>query len=195
MSYKNMTDGSGEKVKTLLQWFTGNGGIVHPDVNITSSELNGYCLRVREDANLPPGSHVVDCPHNLTISVMDLDWAKDPWPEDFKLQWSHSPKVLTRFFLMEQFLKKEESFWWPYIQMLPQPHQLNLLNTPMWYEESDCVWIKGTNLEGSRTSRQVAWRQEHGEAIALLNECDKSRSSRLHLYEWCVVLVPGFNNF
>lgn len=184
-----------QKVDTLIAWFTRNGGTIHPAVEIASSELHGYFLRTREDHTLTPEVHVVDCPHNLTISVMDMDWAYESWPEDFKSQWRDSPEVLTRFFLMEQFLKKEESFWWPYFQMLPQPHQLHLFNTPMWYEETDCIWIKGTNLDGSRTSRQAAWRQEYDESIELLNQVDRSRSSRLHLYEWYVFSMLGFDSF
>ena len=178
-----------EKVNGLRDWFVRNGGRLHDAVEITASNSTGYSLQVREGQTLPSQSEVVSCPHNLTISVMDMDWASDPWPERLVSRWRSSPEVLTRYFLMEQYLKGTESFWWPYIQMLPQPHRVDLLNTPMWYEDSDCAWIRGTNLEGSRIAREAAWRKEFNQGLELLSSSGGHLRALTSQYDWYVYFV------
>lgn len=34
-----------------------------------------------------------------------------------------------------------------YIKSLPQSHEAEWLTTPMWFDEQDLVWLKGTYLE------------------------------------------------
>ena len=160
----------------------GNGGVLHSAVEAVVSEVDGYFLRVVPDLHLPAGSRVLQCPHNLTLSVMDMEWAEDPWPQEFMRRWREEPEVLTRFFLVEQYLKKKESFWWPYIQMLPQPTEPELLRTPMWYEGADTDWVRGTNLDGARIGRLAAWKKDHSECIEVLDRCDDRRRSTLSSY-------------
>ena len=175
-----------EKVKTLRDWFTTNGGKIHDAVEIVASESNGCFLWTRHGQTLRPGTPVVSCPHDITISVMDVEWANDPWPKTFISRWRFNPEVLTRLFLMEEYLTGTGSFWWPYIQLLPQPDQPNLLGTPLWYEESDCIWIRGTNLDGSRISREAAWREELDESLGLLTSSEGFLRPLVSQYTWYV---------
>ena len=175
---------SDSRIETLYTWFAKNGGKLHESVRVALTPSHGYQLRVRHDQKISRDSLIVACPHHLTISVMDLEWAKDPWPAVFKSHWKHHPEVLTRFFIMEQYLEKEESFWWPYIALLPQPDQEDQMNTPMWYHELDLIWIKGTNLDGSRISRSSAWRRQYEESISLLKQHDSKRGAKIHMYDW-----------
>ena len=108
--------------------------------------------------------------------------AESIWPEEFISFFSPSPEVLTRFFLMEQFLLKEKSLWYCYIRMLPQPVD-GTLDTPMFYSPEDCVWIKGTNLEGTRKVRQEQWKQEYGKGVELL-ECHDTTRYELLRENW-----------
>ena len=68
---------------------------------------------------------------------------------------------------MDEFLKGEESFWHPYIQMLPQPGPYGF-ETPLYYDDGDRDWIRGTNLEAATTAREKQWRQEYLHFLGLV---------------------------
>jgi len=155
-------------IKQISSWFTQGGGIIHPAVEIVyNAQYTGYSLRVLPGQHLPAGSQVVSCPHHFALSVLSMYHVENRWPEKFMARWALATEVLTRVFLMEQFLLGERSGWWPYIQMLPQPGKGGL-DTPLFYGEEDCGWIRGTNLEGARIAREKQWREEFEECMGLL---------------------------
>ncbi|MCJ1280834.1 hypothetical protein MMC26_000151 [Xylographa opegraphella] len=129
------------------------------------------------------------------MSVRSMERAEQHWPEEFMSCFMQSPEVLTRFFLMEQFLIAENSFWYPYIRMLPQPAD-DALDTPMFYTSEDCAWIRGTNLEGARKARLGQWKQEYQKAVDLLKSSDMSRYELLRenwreLYIWAATILTS----
>ena len=141
-------------------WFLNNGGYINPAIEITSSISDGTFLRVEGDEALLPGANIISCPHKLTIS----------WPSIRKYHlnnvWSPmKPHVATKLFLMKQYILRERSPWWPYIKSIPQPYQNDAFNTPLYYNASDMVWIRGTNLEYARQVREDAWRKEYNDAM------------------------------
>lgn len=148
-------------------WFLSHGGTFHADTEIVSSS-HGFFIRVRDKRGLLPGAQVVSCPHSLVISWLNA--VRDPFLGQFD---RHSASqfinqlVITRIFLMKQFLLREQSLWWPYIRMLPQPDDLHKFNTPLWYEPEDLTWIRGTNLEHGAQRMESLWRQEYEEAASL----------------------------
>ena len=162
-------------IQDITKWLQLEGGLIHPAVEIVhSNDATGYSLQVRETHDVPEGSRIASCPSSLTMSVLSMERAENLWPEEFMSFFRQSPEVLTRFFLMEQFLVAENSFWHPYIRMLPQPAD-DALDTPMFYSPEDCVWIKGTNLEGTRKVRLEQWQQEYQKAVDLLKSSDITR--------------------
>lgn len=164
-------------------WFLSHGGAIHPDVGIGSNS-NGFFVRVRDEQDLPPGARVVSCPHVLTISWLNA--VQDPFLGQFDLQRVYqriNRLVITRIFLMKQFLLGELSLWWPYIRMLPQPDAPHKFNSPLWYEPDDLVWIRGTNLEFGSQKMENLWRQEFEEASSLF----KSKGSeQVKSWSWFV---------
>ena len=134
------------------------------------SDAFGHHLRVKKGFVLAPGDQIVSCPHLLTISILNAEEAEPPWPELRDVSTDIAADILTRFFLIEEYLMQEASFWWSYMQMLPQPDQTELLSTPVWYDENDLAWIAGTNLEGARRSRLAAWQAEYRCFMDLLEE-------------------------
>ena len=174
------------RIQALIAWFKQGGGRIHPAVEIVHEEGFGFCLKVRHDAHVPAGSTVIACPQQLTLSILDAESIDHLWPEEFKQKLKDSPEVLVRIFIVEQILKGPKSFWWPYINMLP-----NLLGqhplTPMYYDEDDSVWIRGTNLDAARVSRLASWKQEYDDAIALISCCDEPRRRQIDLYSWSVL--------
>ena len=157
-------------------WFLHQGGYLHPSVEIASDSAHGNCVRVKPNHVLFPGSIVVSCPHQLTIS----------WPiiSQYHCPDSHSPftpHIATRLFLMKQRLLQVRSRSWPYIHSLP-----HTFSTPLWYDDNDLVWLRGTNLGNAKVIREEAWRQEYEEAMGSLFP-DASKSEDKHLWTWFVI--------
>ena len=156
-------------------WFLTNGGYLHPSVEIASGD-DGNFVRVKQDHFLGPGSMVVSCPHELTIS----------WPGVNQYHFPHihstfEPHIATRLFLMKQYLLEEKSPWWPYIDSLPRS-----FSTPLWYDDNDLIWLRGTNLGRAKDVREEAWRQEYENAMQQLFT-NGSNLEQKHMWTWFVI--------
>ena len=157
-------------------WFLTNGGYLHPSVEIASDDSHGNVVRVKQNHILSAGSMVVSCPHHLTIS----------WPVINQLHFpdvhsTFTPHIATRLFLVKQRLLKAQSPWWPYINSLPFS-----FTTPLWYDEDDLIWLRGTNLGNAKKIREEAWRQEYENAMQSLFTRG-SDFQQQHLWTWFVV--------
>ena len=153
----------------LHSWFTSNGGMLHPAIEIAHSEVDGYHLRTIRD--LDHSIPVIHCPANVTLSASDL-LTDLLWPAAFRAKYERaSPEVLLRFLLVHEYLQEKASKWWPYISTLPQPPQCtksSSLNTPVWYSVDDREWLKDTNIAAAIEDRERQWQDEHQEGISLL---------------------------
>ena len=156
-------DFSTTKIKTspigedFESWFLTNGGYLHPSVEMAFGD-DGNFVRVQQDHDLLPGSTVVSCPHELTISWLGVNQYHFPCVHS-----TFTPHIATRLFLVKQYLLGEKSPWWPYINTLPRSFR-----TPSWYDENDMMWLRGTNLGRAKNVREEAWRQEYENAMHLL---------------------------
>ena len=153
----------------LLSWFKDNGGTLHQAVEIAYNNHDGYHLRTTAD--LDSTVPLLHCPRTVTLSVQDAE-AESEWPSAFLFRFRRSsPEVLIRFQLMYEHSKGSTSKWWPYLATLPPPQQdpdASLFNTPLWFSESDRLWLRGTNLEAAIADRENAWRKELHEGLSLL---------------------------
>ncbi len=155
-------------------WFREHGGRVHPSAEINITPQGNY-LSVRPDGVITPKSWVIKCPRNLI-----LFWASTCEPRSIisKLMPMYSTSsrgqtIVTRLFLMGQYLLKEGSFWWPYISdCLPKPDQQHAFNTASYFDHEDLIWLHGTNLEKAMEGRRTMWHREYEEAMGLLF-CEK----------------------
>ncbi len=156
-------------------WFISHGGTIHPDVEIASGSIGNY-LRLRDDCSLSPGTMIVSCPHSLTISWLNVITRQDPFIDRFYLSPVRDGStvitkfVLVRLFLVEQYLLGERSFWWPYIRFLPQPFTKDGLNSSLWCNEDDLLWLRGTNMEDAMRRVERNRRIEYDEAIGALTD-------------------------
>ena len=161
----------------LRSWFISNGGTIHPDVEIASGSMGNH-LRLRANCSLSPGTMIVSCPHNLTISWLNLATGETPFIDRFRLSPVRDGStvvtkfVLVRFFLVEQYLLGDQSFWWPYIRCLPQPFEGDALNRLLWYDDTDLLWLRGTNMEDAMKIMERNRRREYDEAIGALSDTD-----------------------
>jgi hypothetical protein len=171
---------SDEKAGTLVKWFLENGGFINPSISLTSDSQYGYLFKAREELN--PESKACACPLSLSLSYMNLL----PSPPDnvrscasesvcSKLVGKISEAAVGAFFLAEQRLKGRQSFWWPYIDALPKESELT---TPLWFDESDLLWLKGTNLYSSTISadrtlveaKRASYKEAWETGISVLNQ-------------------------
>ncbi|MCJ1265286.1 hypothetical protein MMC22_005161 [Lobaria immixta] len=158
-------------------WFLSHGGAFHPNTDLGSNS-DGFFIRVRDEQDLLPGARV------------------DPFIAQFDLQSVSlliTPRVITQIFFMKQFLLREQSLWWPYIRMLPQPDALHNFNTPLWYEPEDLAWIRGTNLEFGAQRMESLWRQEYEEAASLfrLRGSEQVEFWSWLLYKWAATIFAS----
>lgn len=144
-------------------------------------------MRVSDTKILAADSLIVSCPHELTISWLNVISGSEAFLSQFDLgngDPAVNQVVIVRFFIIHEHLKQRDSFWWPYIRSLPQPSEVHLLGTPLWYSEREWKWIRGTGLEKSARRTEQMWRQEYEIAMHSLQPLARSSISE---WSWCVV--------
>ena len=188
------------KINRLQGWFVEHGGRIHKSLKIIHDDTAGYHLRLHAGQELSDVSpnDLVFCPLRLSVSVANVKGTGSNWLESFLTRFHDAPEVITRFLLIEQYRLGEDSFWWPYLDMLPKPadhqHSEPPFDTPLWFGEDDCIWLGGTNLSAARRLREEAWKREFEEGMALLSAGSKLRVS-LDRVDWCVCAsVNGRDN-
>ena len=176
-----------DDLHSLLSWAKRHGAHVHDSVIFTRDDTSGICLRTRKDtAPVSAGSQLVTCPYMLSISYLNaLDTPLFPsrcetFPGSF-LEGFPKETVMV-FFLTQQYLRNEHSFWWPYIRCLPQPDEPDRLGTPLHFSSEDLLWLKGTNLEKAASDRKEAWKTLFLDARTHLETCGWD----VRRYTWCV---------
>jgi hypothetical protein len=172
--------------QTLLDWFVTHGGSIHPHITLDIDEQSGQHFRAIEDLEIPSGSasdlEVCKCPFGLTLSHLNI-LPSPPAGLHSCAQDSICAKLIDKlptaavsyFFLVEQRLKGDESFWKPYISTLPKEDDMN---TPLWFQEQDLKWLLGTTIHSSGTDpsksglemRRGMWRDQWQKGIDVLTE-------------------------
>lgn len=144
-------------------------------------------MRVSDTGSLAADSLIVSCPHELTISWLNVISGSEAFLGQFdsgNVDPAINQVIIVRFFVMNEYLKKRDSFWWPYIRSLPQPSEIHLHDTPLWYSDCDWKWIRGTGLEKCARRTEQIWREEYETAMHSLRPM--ARSS-INEWSWCVV--------
>lgn len=161
-------------------WFKSNGGSLHQSISL-ESDSNGIRPVVRNDASaIEPSETLVVCPSRLMVSYVHAQYSQSLKPLIERDPSSISNQIITlRFFIIEQYLLAEESFWWPYFQTLPQPHDKNLLNaTPRWNDE-EIRWLEKTNLAQATRMKKATWVHEYEQALKCLNQHSSGLGDKL----------------
>jgi hypothetical protein len=164
-----------DKAQRLLTWFRSNGGYLHPSVTIEHTQANGFRLIATEP--LPENTDFVTCPLALTLSQLNLDPEEQYVPHyDSQLPLLRGKvpdHVLGYLLLIEQVVLKDKSFWYPYIDALPEKGDVP---TPLWH---DSGYYKNTPLEHARLERLDTLKKEHEHALSAMADADM-RSSDLY---------------
>ncbi|KAI5254280.1 SET domain-containing protein [Aureobasidium subglaciale] len=156
-------------------WFRNNGGYLHPAVHLAHDEDQGSHFRAT--AVIEPGTHVLTVPHSLSMSNLNAQV-----DDDFPVFRTHAKEFtvegLSFFYLMAQWLKKDKSFWKPYLDILPTPEQG--FETPIFYDEEDRKWLEGTDLHPTLLGREAAWKRYWEDGVQVM----KSAGMDVTEYTW-----------
>lgn len=173
-----------EKVRRLYAWFTTNGGTMQDGAYIDHDADIGYLLRAGPDYR--PSQPVLHLPRALTFSMLSAS-GTTVWPETFIQRFKDEPYILTRFMLVDEYLQGSESFWWPYIDMLPNPSEDPApFNTPLWFNEEDSRWLEETNVAAAARDRDTAWHKEFHDGLLILQQSGYSKE-----ITWSALILPS----
>ncbi|KAI1816439.1 SET domain-containing protein [Poronia punctata] len=194
-----------DRYDALIRWVEEDGGRLHPAVEIYHDEITKGSFRVKEaeGGRVEAGEDIVKLPLSCSLSWLNAkdDASADPSEkeeegEDDKFPAEFldivPPHVIGRFFLVQQYIRRERSHWWPYIRTLPQPEQMAGLLPVVWPAD-DVDFLEGTNAHVAVQEIRSTLKKEYKQAM-------KSLPERLHavytrpLYHWayCIFTTRSF---
>ncbi|PTU18233.1 hypothetical protein P175DRAFT_0464987 [Aspergillus ochraceoroseus IBT 24754] len=190
------TQPSKEIYTTLLEWLKSHGGNLHESVLIDQDDTRGVHVRVKREwknaTGVSSNTHIIQTPITTTMSYFNAidyhssDSIKFPahgvqFPSAFIE--SVGPEEVAIFFLIGQYLRGEQGFWYPYLRTLPQP---GLLTTPLYYESAeDLEWLQGTSLLAAREQKMGLLRGKYEQSSA---ELRKAGFGDVEKYTWDLYL-------
>ena len=159
-----------ERHDNLVRWVTEeNDGYLHPNVTIAYSQTQGFHMVVADGQEIPALTRVTSSPMSATLSVLNaLDVAPfksnagSKFPPTFLMRNVKKPELLQAFFLMEQYVKGDKSWWAPYIRTLPTPKAVQDLQ---FDTKDDQVWLEGTNLKSAFISQTTKWQEMYTKGL------------------------------
>lgn len=134
--------------RDLLRWFVRHGGRLHPDVEMRFTPEYGFHFVATR--SIGSNEVVCTCPFELSFSFLNI--ISQPISGGRSLEGQSACSSLlgkvdkgtsTAFFLVEQRLEGEESFWYPYMRLLPMDTDMT---TPLWFSAQELLYLRGTNL-------------------------------------------------
>lgn len=174
----------------LVRWVTSNGGFCHENILIAHDSRRSFHLQVKPGKLIPTGASLLRCPMDCVLTVLN---AFDTPPFSChgtrfpsKFLYSQSSYLIQYFFLMEQHILGDKSWWAPYIRTLGDP---GCLPDYVPFAESDLPWISGTNLEPALKSQFDRWRDMYATGVQLLTELNWT-SAVEDRYTWSVFCPP-----
>ncbi|POR32960.1 Protein-lysine N-methyltransferase EFM1 [Tolypocladium paradoxum] len=185
------------RIDTLVSWASAHGAALHPAVDVFDDAQTGLSFRVKPSARTPlqPFEPVVRLPTSLTLSYLDA--LADESPRRFSKAFlaKAPPHVVGRLFLAKEYLTGRDSFWWPYIQALPQPHEPESWALPPFWPAEEAELLEGTNVEVGIEKIRGDVKREWNEARELLRQHGDDevfgRALTATLYQWAYCIFSS----
>lgn len=191
------------KLEAFRAWFTSNGGHIHKDVQLTYTTAKGVHFLLNPNATkLPPGTCLISCPHSLTLSALNADGrfalfppggprkdsfaggsAMGGFPSSLKEQAPIASCMGTAWLCIQHALY-EQSFWAPYIGVLPRltpdgaadtsdspvsDRGLGEIDIPILWSDDEREWFKSSPLDKGTSDREALVHGECGEWLGLVS--------------------------
>jgi hypothetical protein len=178
----------------LLQWARVHNTSLHDSVSICQDPVTGLSFKATED--IPAGTKLAASSYETSLSYLNATGiynaqfkshsTEQGFPAEFidalKVE---NPHIIGHFFLVQQYLLGEKSFWWNYIRLLPQPDDPEALGIPVGWPEADLKFLTGTNAEPPIQKKLKLWQNEWGLGIwNLRNNMSNWHVFSYKLYQW-----------
>ncbi|KXH46081.1 SET domain-containing protein [Colletotrichum salicis] len=104
------------------------------------------------------------------------------------------PHVISRFYLINQYLLGPSSFWHPYIRTLPQPTNLAAWALPPLWPTDDVELLEDTNAHVAIAEIKTRLKAEHKHALAAFGDWPARHDYTRLLYNWayCIFTSRSF---
>ncbi|KAI5362657.1 hypothetical protein Slin15195_G100350 [Septoria linicola] len=162
-----------DRCAQLLEWAKQNGTFVHKNLKFIQTEHRG--IEAIADPS-GPGIDALDVLLRINYKTSFSYWnaiaagkldssycpQAPPLPRRF-LDTCADHETVSAIFLVQHYLLGERSFWFPYIQTLPQPDDADDTAIPLIWEDEDLSWLHGTYLghETPKQRRDLETRWDH----------------------------------
>ncbi|KAG6023156.1 hypothetical protein E4U19_004542 [Claviceps sp. Clav32 group G5] len=203
-----------ESITTLVDWAVSLGATLHPSVEVYDDAQTGLSFRVKPSAPHPVQAlePIVQLPATLSLSYLDAvaqqkqqkqqkEQQQDEAPFPEEVLAGTPPHVVGRLFLVREFLRGRSSFWWPYIQALPQPGLKNrrAWALPPFWDADEAELLDGTNVEVGIAKVRQDVQSEFAHARKLLSACavrdpllDEGLTADLYQWAYCIFASRSF---
>ncbi|QSZ37657.1 hypothetical protein DSL72_008756 [Monilinia vaccinii-corymbosi] len=185
-----------EEIQKLVEWATAFGAYLHSHVEVYRDATTGLSFRAQQA--IPPHTSIVRCPYQISLSYLNAMGTYSQFPSTQSLPVKFvdtlkqdDPNIIGHFFLMHQYLKGEQSPWWQYIKLLPQPNDPGSLGIPVWWPEADQRFLAGTNAEPPLQKREQMWRDQWKKGVVLLRELPNHKDYNYLLYQWAATIFDS----
>ncbi|KHN97731.1 uncharacterized protein MAM_04120 [Metarhizium album ARSEF 1941] len=199
-----------DTISALVDWATSHGATLHPSIEVYRDPQTGLSFRVKPSAQSPvqPYEAIVQLPTSLALSylnaVSEQGGRETSGPAGLpkEVLAGAAPHVVSRLFLIQEYLKRDKSFWHPYIQALPQPGQANRSQwalAPFW-EDDEAELLDGTNVEvgidkiRNDVTRDLKRAREllraHGDGAE--GALDRALTTELYQWAYCIFSSRSF---
>jgi len=130
-------------LSNFKQWFLTNGGKLDNSIDITSFPGMGNGFIAMTSIN--EGKRILSIPHKLIFSLSNMKQSKD---HDIQLIYKHLATsdhdlaIIT--WLLLEYKKQKESFFYPYIEILP-----SYISSLLYYNTSELAQLQSSSFQQS----------------------------------------------
>ncbi|KAJ2890711.1 hypothetical protein GGI21_006083, partial [Coemansia aciculifera] len=154
----------GEQLRTFYEWLRTNGA-EFSKIEIRDSKSGGGIYALEQ---IGLDGRYASIPNKLVITgkvCHDTIGTNEQQQLEQKDDIKQSRLMLCLFLIHERFVMKEDSFWKPYIDILPRK-----FHTPLQFNDEELKFLRGTPAEFSVAERHEGYREYLQKALDLVPE-------------------------
>ena len=157
---------SNSRTEALESWFRYNSGYLHESIRILHNDELG--LHYHAVNPVDSGTMIASAPHSIALSYLNA-LVDEAYPVFTEQRHNFTVEAIGFFYLMAQYVDRENSFWKPYLDTLPTPE--NDFTQPLFFEAvEDVAWLEETNVWHTITARKQVHENYYKDGIAALHE-------------------------